>query len=135
MKHSTKILSLAHIALWCVIFIASIIEYFTYNSTPETESLDAFMTKGIYSVLILFSLIGVAQALLTHFTLRKYAKTENKDLKQISLLSLVLFYMSLIFVFISRETIFLFVLLLVWLVSVITQLILLFKKAKEAKTE
>ena len=60
----------AHIILWVVFMLASVVMRFTYSPKPGAEPLEIWMEKGIHEAFILVTLIGIISAASLFFSLR-----------------------------------------------------------------
>ena len=128
------IISAGHNVLWFVLFIMSIVDRVTYIAPEDAEPFDAFMSEGIYNVLILVTFMGLVTSALLSLSLiwgRKVSNSESRNLYRIQKSALIvagidnlLFYLSVVLLFwINKdEVIFVF---LMWFICFIVCVVLL----------
>lgn len=107
-KNGMIIASLVHTTLWIVILLISIIGRAVYKD-PEMEPLDFLLSKGVYNAFILVAATGLFNAILLLFSLRSVlttAITKSRVLEKtalfFSIITNMLFYLSVILVFLMK---------------------------------
>lgn len=131
MKKVLKIASLIYTSLWFISFAVSVVGKLLYKAPPGTEPLDAFLTQGVYNVLILAAAMGLfSSALLSMCLYAVFGPNVSKlsTLKNVTLgfsvLTNLLFYLSVYLVFIvNRDAV--LVVPIMWILCAVICLVLL----------
>lgn len=125
-----KILSIIHSTLWFAFFTLSIIAKYFYNA-PDADPVDFALSKGVYNAFIFIAVMGLFSSMvlsISMYVVSKHKLTKKSFLKKatltISILTNLLFYISIYLLFVINSDSIL-VIPVIWGLCVITCLVLL----------
>ena len=143
MKKLPLVVAALHVFLWVAFLIISIVESVTFITPENTEPLSLFLTTAIYNTFIIFSTVGIINALILFFSMKVFLKNrgekqglESRTAFFCSVFATMFFYLFVVLIFAINKD-FLLIFPLLWLVCelccIVLLIVMFFKRNSEKR--